>query len=56
MSLLLWPRTPDIAPALRLQVLDLSKQQEITKQAEAREREADYRRQAAQLEKVRWVI
>jgi flagellin-like hook-associated protein FlgL len=33
-------------------VLELTKQQELTKQAEAREREADFRRQASALDKV----
>ncbi len=37
-----------------LQALELSRQQEVTKQAESKEREADYRRQAAALEKVGW--
>lgn len=35
------------------QALELSKQQEVTKQTEHKEKEADYRRQAAQLEKER---
>lgn len=45
-------------PALRpgvhacVQVLELSKQQEITKQHEAREREAGFRAQAAMADKV----
>ncbi|KAG2495260.1 hypothetical protein HYH03_006533 [Edaphochlamys debaryana] len=38
------------------QALELSRQQEVTKQAEAREREADYRRQAAALERERETI
>ena len=36
-----------------LQVLDLTKQQEVTKQHESKEREAEFRRQVAALEKVR---
>ncbi|EFJ44341.1 hypothetical protein VOLCADRAFT_64976 [Volvox carteri f. nagariensis] len=38
------------------QALELSRQQEVTKQAEHREKEADYRRQAAALEKEREVV
>jgi ATPase family AAA domain-containing protein 3A/B len=37
-------------------VLDLSRQQEVTKQQESKEKEADYRRQAAQLEKERETV
>lgn len=33
-------------------MIELSKQQEVTKQSEAREREADYKRQAAMFAKV----
>lgn len=35
------------------QVLEITKQQEITKQHESREREAEFRKQLAQLDKVR---
>ena len=35
------------------QVLDVTRQQEVTKQTEHKEKEADYRRQVAQLEKER---
>ncbi|PNW84441.1 hypothetical protein CHLRE_03g144967v5 [Chlamydomonas reinhardtii] len=38
------------------QALELSRQQEISKQAEHKEKEADYRRQAAALEKEREVV
>lgn len=39
-------------PAHSHQVLDLTKQQEVTKQHESKEREAEFRRQVAALEKV----
>ena len=39
-----------------LQALDLSKQQEVTKQQESKEKEADYKRQVAQLEKERETV
>ena len=36
------------------QVLDLTKSQELTKQQESKEREVEFRRQVAALEKVRF--
>ncbi len=49
-----WPMHPP-PPPLRpcVQALDLSKQQEITKQIESKEREAEFRKQMALLEKER---
>lgn len=37
---------------MHAQVLELSKQQEVTKQYESKEREAEFRKQLALLEKV----